>query len=99
MIVFPYNLPLNMRMRKEYKFLTLMVLGPYSPGKYMDVYMRPLIDELHELWENRLPTFDRHGQISFMMKAAFIWTISDYPAYEMLSGQQTKGYKACPVCA
>ena len=60
--------------------------------------MRPLIVELQELWENGLPTFDRHGQTSFMMKAAVIWTISDFPAYGMLSGQQTKGYKACPVC-
>ena len=33
-----------------------------------------------------------------MMKAAVIWTINDFPAYGMLSGQQTKGYKACPVC-
>ncbi|KAL6198432.1 hypothetical protein ACLB2K_028221 [Fragaria x ananassa] len=84
-----------MCMRKEYNFLTLMVPGPYSPGKCLDVYMRPLIDELQELWENGLPTFDRHVQTSFMMKAAVIFIISDFPAYEMLSGQQTKGYKAC----
>ncbi|XP_004298273.1 PREDICTED: uncharacterized protein LOC101301486 [Fragaria vesca subsp. vesca] len=97
-IVFPYNLPPNMCMRKEYNFLTLMVPGPCSLGKCLDVYMRPLIDELQELWENRLPTFDRHGQTSFMMKAAVIFTISDFPAYGMLFGQQTKRYKACPVC-
>ncbi|XP_004289392.1 PREDICTED: uncharacterized protein LOC101308131 [Fragaria vesca subsp. vesca] len=40
----------------------------------------------------------RHGQTSFMMKVAAIWTISDFTAYGMLSGQQTKGYKACPIC-
>lgn len=45
-IVFSYNLPPNMCMRKEYNFLTLMVPGPYSPGKCLDVYMRLLIDEL-----------------------------------------------------
>ncbi|KAL6221354.1 hypothetical protein ACLB2K_009105 [Fragaria x ananassa] len=50
--------------------------GPYSPGKCLDVYMRPLIDELQELWENGLLTFDRHDQTSFMMKTAVIWTIS-----------------------
>ena len=32
------------------------------------------------------------------MKTAVIWTINDYPAHGMLSGQQTKGYKACPIC-
>ncbi|XP_061993579.1 uncharacterized protein LOC133711482 [Rosa rugosa] len=27
-----------------------------------------------------------------------LWTISDFPAYAMLFGYSTKGYKACPVC-
>ena len=86
MIVFPYNLPPNMCMRKEYNFLTLMVPRSYSLAKCLDVYMRPLIDELQELWENGLPTFYRHGQTSFMMKVTVIWTINDYPAYGMLFG-------------
>ncbi|KAL6189016.1 hypothetical protein ACLB2K_040406 [Fragaria x ananassa] len=71
---------------------------PSSLGKCLDVYMRPLTDELQDLWENGLPTFDKYGQTLFMMKAAVIWTISDFLAYEMLSGQQTMGYKACPIC-
>jgi hypothetical protein len=27
-----------------------------------------------------------------------MWTISDFPAYGLISGQQTKGYHACPCC-
>ncbi|XP_004289427.1 PREDICTED: uncharacterized protein LOC101296719 [Fragaria vesca subsp. vesca] len=60
--------------------------------------MRPLIDELKELWENRVPTFDWYSQTSFRMKATVVWTISDFPGYEMLSSQTTKGYMACPIC-
>ncbi|GJV42611.1 pyruvate kinase [Tanacetum coccineum] len=29
---------------------TLLIPGPKSPGKYIDVYLRPLIDDLKDLW-------------------------------------------------
>ncbi|XP_021603863.1 uncharacterized protein LOC110608886 [Manihot esculenta] len=32
------------------------------------------------------------------MRAALIWTISDFPAYSMLSGWSTAGRTACPYC-
>jgi hypothetical protein len=34
----------------------------------------------------------------FMMRAALIWTINDFPAYADLSSWSTKGKKACPCC-
>ncbi|KAL3532830.1 hypothetical protein ACH5RR_006351 [Cinchona calisaya] len=35
----------------------------------------------------------------FSLKAALLWTISDFPAYAMLSGWSTRDGKACPRCA
>ena len=32
------------------------------------------------------------------MKASLLWTVSDFPAYEMLSGWGTHGRLACPYC-
>ena len=32
------------------------------------------------------------------MRVALLWTISDFPAYAMLSGWSTKGGFACPSC-
>ena len=32
------------------------------------------------------------------MKVALMWTISDFPAYGMLSGWSTHGKLACPYC-
>jgi len=32
------------------------------------------------------------------MRAALMWTINDFPAYEMLSGWSTHGKRACPYC-
>ncbi|CAN6704146.1 unnamed protein product [Malus baccata var. baccata] len=93
-----YNLPPWMCMKQPNLLLSLLIPGPRSPGKEIDVYMRPLIDELNELWEVGTPTYDAYSNQSFMMKAVVLWTISDFPAYGMLSGWSTHGYKACPHC-
>ncbi|XP_004289296.1 PREDICTED: uncharacterized protein LOC101297488 [Fragaria vesca subsp. vesca] len=97
-ILMPYNLPPWMCMKKEYNFLVLLIPGPNSSGKCLDVYLRPLIDELKELWENGIPTFDRHSKTSFRMRTVVMWTISNFPGYGMLSSHTTQGYKACPIC-
>ena len=97
-ILVPYNLPPWMCMKKEYNMLTLLIPGPGYPGKCLDVYMRPLIEELKELWDVGHPTFDRYTGEMFQMHAMVVGTISDFPAYGMLSGSVVKGYKACPEC-
>ncbi|KAM2369028.1 hypothetical protein ACFXTH_046513 [Malus domestica] len=81
-----YNLPPWMCMKQPNLLLSLLIPGPRSPGKEIDVYMRPLIDELNELWEVGTPTYDAYSNQSFTMKDAVLWTISDFPAYEMLLG-------------
>ncbi|PRQ28870.1 hypothetical protein RchiOBHm_Chr5g0007671 [Rosa chinensis] len=64
-IVVPYNLPPWMCMKKQFSMMTLLIPGPVAPGKDLDVYLRPLIDELKELWEfgllycGQLMTFQR----------------------------------------
>ena len=45
-ILMSYNLPPWMCMKKEYNMLTLLIPDPNSPGKCLDVYLRPLINEL-----------------------------------------------------
>ncbi|KAL6328778.1 hypothetical protein AAG906_003795 [Vitis piasezkii] len=72
--------------------------GSTFSGKEIDVYLRPLIDELKELWHDGIETYDVSIGQYFKMHAAILWTINDFPAYDMLSGWSTKGYMACPVC-
>ena len=36
----------------------MIILGPTSPGNNIDVYLQPLIDELNQLWENGVETYD-----------------------------------------
>ncbi|XP_012841495.1 PREDICTED: uncharacterized protein LOC105961778 [Erythranthe guttata] len=97
-IITPYNLPPGMCMKTPYMFLTLVIPGPKSPGKNIDLYLQPLIDELKELWDVRVETYDSFRKQNFLMRAALMWTINDFPAYGMLSGWSTHGVLSCPVC-
>ncbi|XP_026419993.1 uncharacterized protein LOC113315971 [Papaver somniferum] len=97
-ILIPYNLPPWMCMKEPYFMMSLLIPGTKAPGKYIDVYLRPLIDELKELWEVGADTSDASTGKSFQMHAAVILTINDFPAFGNLSGWSTKGYKACTVC-
>ena len=93
-----YNMPPWMCMKSEYSILSLLIPGPRSPGNDIDVYLQPLIDELKLLWSSGVETYDASRNQTFQMRAALMWTISDFPAYAMLSGWSTKGKFACPCC-
>ncbi|KAJ7954436.1 Transposon protein, putative, CACTA, En/Spm sub-class [Quillaja saponaria] len=94
----PYNLPPSMCMKRTSIFLTLVIPGPNSPKKHLDVYLRPLVDELKILWDEGVFTFDAYKKQNFLMRASLLWTISDFSAYGMLSGWSTQGRIACPIC-
>ena len=97
-IVSPYNLPPWMCMKDEYMFLSIIVPGPRNPKEKLDVFLQPLIAELKHLWEVGVQTYDVSSKQNFQMRATLMWTISDFPAYSMLSGWSTAGKSACPYC-
>ncbi|XP_065874236.1 uncharacterized protein [Euphorbia lathyris] len=97
-IVTPYNLPPWMCMKDKYMFLTALVPGPNNPKQKIDVFLQPLIHELMNLWENGVDAYDVSLKQNFTLRAALMWTISDFPAYSMLSGWTTAGKNACPYC-
>ncbi|KAL0305080.1 UNVERIFIED_CONTAM: hypothetical protein Scaly_2998100 [Sesamum calycinum] len=72
--------------------------SPKSPGKIFDVFLRPLIDELKILWTSGVQTYDVCNKQNFNMRAALLWTITDFPAHAMQSGWSTHGWLACPYC-
>ncbi|XP_009770707.1 uncharacterized protein LOC142161614 isoform X1 [Nicotiana tabacum] len=93
-----YNLSPWICMKPEYIMLSMIIPGPSSPGNDIDVYLQSLIAELKELWEFGVETFDTESNQTFQLRAALMWTISDFPALVMLSGWSTKGKFACPTC-
>ncbi|XP_025632772.1 uncharacterized protein [Arachis hypogaea] len=97
-VLMAYNLPPWMSMKQEYFMLSLLIPGPKSPENDIDIYLQPLIEELKELWEVGVETYDASKNETFPMYATLLWIISDFPAYAMLSGWSTKGKLACPCC-
>nr|GEZ62791.1 hypothetical protein [Tanacetum cinerariifolium] len=79
--------------------LTLLIPGPKSPGKDIDVYLRPLIYNLMELWAKPgVETIDVATGQKFNMRAMVLWTINDFPARSSLFGWSGQGYRECPTC-
>ena len=76
----------------------MLIPGPKSPGNIIDVYLQPLIDELKELWEKGVETWDAKVKKKFTLRVVLLWTVNDFPAYAMLSGWSTKGKFTCPYC-
>nr|GEW42268.1 hypothetical protein [Tanacetum cinerariifolium] len=52
-ILTTYNLPLWLCMKESSFMLTLLIPCPKSPGKDIDVYLRPLIEDLKVLWDRK----------------------------------------------
>ncbi|XP_074355723.1 uncharacterized protein LOC141695375 [Apium graveolens] len=89
-VVVVYNLPPSMCTKAPYMFMPLLIPGPTDPTKDLHVYLRPLIDELKVLWNTGVETYDMFSRTNFIMKAALLWTISDFHGLAMLSGWSTK---------
>lgn len=64
--------------------------------KDIDIYMQPLIKDLKELWVVGVETYNSLSNQTFQMHVALLWTVSNFPAYAMLSGWSTKGKLVCP---
>jgi len=95
-ILIPYNLPPWMCMKYPYFIMSTLIHGPKALGNDIDVYLQPLIDELKELWNNGVQTYDASMKEMFQLHVSILWTINDFLAYENLSGWSTKGKFDCP---
>ncbi|KAL7218732.1 hypothetical protein ACSBR2_011915 [Camellia fascicularis] len=97
-ILMPYNLPPWKCMKDPFVMMSLLIPGRSAPGRDIDVYLQPLVEELTNLWEHGVQTYDASNSQIFTMHAAVMWTINDFPTYSSLPGWSTKGYLACPNC-
>nr|AAR87252.1 putative transposase [Oryza sativa Japonica Group] len=94
-----YNLPPWLCMKRKYIMMPIIIQGPKQPGNDIDVYLRPLVEDLKLLWKKEgVPVWDEDKQEEFNLRALLFVTINDWPALSNLSGQSNKGYKACSHC-
>ena len=96
-----YNLPPWLLTKKNFISLAVLIPGPTATtAENIDVFLTPVVRDLLELWRG-VPAVNMskpEGERQFILRAMLIWTVNDFPAYGLLSGQQVHGYKACPLC-
>lgn len=96
-----YNIPPWLNTKKIFIMLALLILGKqFVTSEFCDVYMEPLVEELVELWENvnAYNVLKDPGSRSFKLRVVLLWTIHDFPRYEIVASVVHQGYAACPVC-
>nr|CAE05681.2 OSJNBa0065B15.4 [Oryza sativa Japonica Group] len=94
-----YNLPPWLCMKRKYIMMPIIIQGPKQPGNDINVYLRPLVEDLKLLWKKEgVPMWDEDKQEEFNLRALLFVTINDWPVLSNLSGQSNKGYKACTHC-
>nr|XP_029150768.1 uncharacterized protein LOC112770380 [Arachis hypogaea] len=96
-VLIPYNLPSWICMKPTSFILSRIIPGHKMLGNDIDVYLQPLIDELKQLWVG-VETYGAYEKKTFKMYAALMWTVSDFLGLGNLSGWNTYGGRACPVC-
>jgi hypothetical protein len=81
----PYNLPPNKCLKEGFKFLALVTPGPKKLKKQMNIFSRPLMEELKELWQG-VGAYDSHLKCQFNLCVAYLRSIHDYLAYGKFFG-------------
>ncbi|GKV43375.1 hypothetical protein SLEP1_g50673 [Rubroshorea leprosula] len=96
-----YNLPSELCMKSEHIFLAMIIAGPKSPGKNIDVMLRPLIDELKELWTNGVETYDSYGMLSGWSthgKLSCPYCMENTKAFQLQYGRKTSFFDCHRQC-
>ncbi|KAA0047217.1 uncharacterized protein E6C27_scaffold908G00040 [Cucumis melo var. makuwa] len=57
-VLIPYNLPPWKCKKESNFFMSLLIPDLRSPGREIDIYLQPLIEELKELWNFGVHTYD-----------------------------------------
>jgi hypothetical protein len=58
-----YHLPPWLCMKQKFIMMPVLIQGPKQPGNNIDVYIKPLVDELVQLWAKPgVPVWDEHKQ-------------------------------------
>ena len=61
--------------------MPMLIQRPKQPGNNIDVYLRPLVDELLQLWRDEgVPVWDEYKQAKFNLRGLLFVTINDWPA-------------------
>jgi hypothetical protein len=71
-VLMSYNLPPWMIMKDPFMILSLIIPCRTALGNNIYVYLRPLIDDLHELWNEGVTTYDSSIKETFQLHATLL---------------------------
>jgi hypothetical protein len=95
----PYNLSPNKYLKQGFVFPALVIPGPKQSRKQMNIFLRPLMEEMKELWQG-VDGYDTHLKchFNFNLCVAYLWSIHDYLAYGKCAGWCVHSRLNCPIC-
>ena len=71
----------------EVHYDAVLIQGPKQPGNNIDVYLRPLVEELLQLWNGTgVRVWDKLKQQEFDLHALLFVSINDWLALSNLLG-------------
>ena len=97
-VLVTYNLPPWLCMKRIFCLFSLLIPSPKKPGNDIDVYLKPLVNELKITWDEGARKYNSHSRSLFNMKAILIWVIHEFPGYGNMTGCIAKEFCACPIC-
>nr|XP_051215102.1 uncharacterized protein LOC127332797 [Lolium perenne] len=97
-VLIPYNLPPWLCMKASSIMLTLLIPGPSYPGKNFYVFMKPVYEELVELFLVGTRTYDASRDEMFDLYAVLLYTVSDYPGLAIVAGYSISSDFGCFPC-
>ena len=69
--------------------MPMLIQGPKQPGNDIDVFLKPLMEDLLKLWTSSEKVWHEYKQEHFKLKALLFVTITDLPGLGSLFGQVT----------
>jgi hypothetical protein len=58
--------------------LNILIFGPTQPGVDMDVFLKPLMEDMKILWETSVQMLDEYYKDSFMLREIHFVMVNNY---------------------
>jgi hypothetical protein len=84
-------------MKFEFMFHCLIVPGLDAPGSRINVMLKPLIEELKQLWIG-VEAYDCYKKQKFNLRVAYLWLVYDFKAYNIFARWSIHGELTCLIC-
>jgi len=76
-----YDIPPWLCMERKYIMLSMTISQPRQPENDIDVYLKPLINDLKMLWEIGVDVFDAYFEDNFCLHVMLFCTVNDFTTY------------------